>query len=265
MFVPELPDVEVFKRYLDATSLHKSIREVKVEDHRVLRDVSVQKLKERLRGKKIHRTRRHGKYLLANLDEREWLVLHFGMSGRLKYFRVDDSRPRHSRVLLTFSNGFHLAYVSKRMLGEVGIFKGHLDDFIEEKELGVDAGEIGWQVFKEHFKSRRGTIKSALMNQKIMAGLGNIYTDEVLFQARVHPKTSVSDLDAKRLKSLFKKMNSVLKTAIDCQADPEKIPDSYLLLHRNKEGRCPRSHGVLSRIKINARTTYFCPECQGQP
>jgi len=263
--MPELPDVEVFKRYLDATALHKSIQKVEVEDNRVLRDLTVQKLKRRLRGQKIHHSRRHGKYLLANLVEREWLVLHFGMSGRLKYFKAEYSWPQHSRILLTFSNGFHLAYVSQRMLGEVGIFSGDLDDFIEEKELGLDAGEIGWDQFKERFKSRRGSIKSALMNQQIMAGLGNIYTDEVLFQACVHPKTSVPDLDTKQLKSLFEKMNAVLTTAVDCQADPEKMPDSYLLPHRDKGGRCPRSHGELDRIKINSRTTFFCSACQRQP
>ena len=119
--MPELPDVEVFKRYMDATALHKPIRGVEVEDETVLRDLNGRGLKAKLKGKSIHRSRRHGKYLLGELGEEDWLVLHFGMTGRLKYFRRDDSRPDHARVLLNFSNGFHLAYVSQRMLGEVGI------------------------------------------------------------------------------------------------------------------------------------------------
>ncbi len=262
--MPELPDVEAFKKYMDATALHQQIKGVRVAEERVLRDISAGKLRKGLKGHELDHTKRYGKHLLANLGGEKWLVLHFGMTGYLEYFKDEDSRPQHARVLLDFTNGYHLAYVCQRLFGEVGLFSGDLDMFIESEELGVDAGEIEWDGFQEIMRSRRGSIKSALMNQSIIAGLGNVYTDEILFQTRIHPKTEVSDLDEKQIRSLFETMKEVLDTAVDRWGDPGKLPDSYLLPHREKGGTCPRGHGELQTIKVNSRTTYYCPECQGE-
>jgi len=225
--MPELPDVEIFKEYLDATSLHKTIQDMDVDDKRVLEGISIRGLKRTLIEKKLHHSRRHGKYLLANLESRKWLVFHFGMTGFLKYYKNKKVRPNHARVLLSFTNGYHLAYVSQRMLGEVALFNGDLDHFITKKNLGPDAGEMGWDEFKRTLKSRKGNAKSTLMKQELIAGLGNIYTDEILYQARVHPKSKVADLKERQLKSLFNTMKEVLKTAIECRADPTKFPSSY--------------------------------------
>jgi formamidopyrimidine-DNA glycosylase len=259
--MPELPDVEVYKRYLDSTSLHKTIQDVEVDDRRVLHNISEEKLRQTLKGKKMTRTFRRGKYLLVNLDQRLWLTLHFGMTGRLKYFKSKEKDPAHDRVLFTFTNGYHLAYVSQRMLGEVGIIKD-INNFIQDKELGPDALDIKWENFKNLYEGKRRSIKSALMDQKSMAGIGNIYADEILFQSRIHPKTKVEHLDEKKLKKIYQQMGKVLKTAVKERVDPERLPRSYLLTHRDKDGRCPRSHGKLKTTKVSGRTAYFCPRCQ---
>ena len=260
--MPELPDVEAFKKYMDSTALHQTIDDVEVEEERVLRDISARKLRAALKGREIDHTARYGKYLLAGLGEGDWLVLHFGMTGYLKYFKDEDSRPEHAWVLLDFSNGYHLAYVCQRLFGEVGLFTGDIAHFVESEELGVDAAEVDRDQFQEIMGSRRGSIKSALMNQSIITGLGNVYTDEILYQARIYPKTEVSDLSEKQLRSLYGKMKEVLETAVDRWGDPGKLPDSYLLPHREKGEKCPRGHGELKTMKINSRTTYYCPECQ---
>jgi formamidopyrimidine-DNA glycosylase len=260
--MPELPDVEAFKKYMDATALHQQIEDVRVAEERVLRDISATKLRKGLKGNELDHTKRYGKHLLANLGGENWLVLHFGMTGYLKYFKDEDTRPQHARVLLDFTNGYHLAYVCQRLFGEVWLFSGDLDRFVETEELGVDAAEVGWEEFQEIMRSRRGSIKSAFMNQSIIAGLGNVYTDEILFQTRIHPKTEVSKLEEKQIRSLFETMKEVLNTAVDRWGDPGKLPDSYLLPHREKGGTCPRRHGELKTMKVNSRTTYYCPECQ---
>lgn len=136
--MPELPDVEVFKQYLDATSLHQEIEDVDVRNRKILEDTSVQELGKGLNGRRLESTYRHGKYLFAQLDDDNWLMLHFGMTGKLKYFKVMEKEPEHDRLLLEFSNGYHLAYDCQRMLGHVALIEDAAA-FIEEKELGPDA------------------------------------------------------------------------------------------------------------------------------
>ncbi len=259
--MPELPDVAVFKKYLDSTSLQKKIIEIKVKDKRILEKISVERFKEKAEGCRMKSSSRHGKYLFINLDSSFWLYFHFGMTGRLKYFKKEGEEPDYGRIFFSFSNGYHLAYASQRMLGKVGLIE-KLDKFIEKKELGPDALEINFPEFRRIFEGRRGTSKSALMNQKLIAGLGNIYADEVLFHAGIRPDTQVESLNRKKLKDIFLEMNKVLQKAIQSQANPDQLPDSYLLPHRGKKGTCPRSHGQLERVKISGRYAYFCPCCQ---
>ncbi|MGD2245494.1 MAG: DNA-formamidopyrimidine glycosylase family protein [Candidatus Aminicenantes bacterium] len=259
--MPELPDVEVFKRYLDSTSLHQTIQSVHISDDRILEGISVKELRQKLRGRKIESSARHGKHLLAHMDDDTWLTLHFGMTGRLKYFKKEEQRPAHGRFLIDFSNGYHLAYISQRMLGEVGLVED-AEKYIRQKKLGPDALDINHEGFMGILKERKGSIKSSLMNQKWIAGIGNIYADEILFRSRVHPETKVNRLSRGKREEIFQSMKSVLKTAIDCQADPRQMPSSYLLTHRKKGQRCPRSHGELKQVKVAGRTSYFCTQCQ---
>jgi formamidopyrimidine-DNA glycosylase len=262
--MPELPDVEVFRKYFNSTSLHQEIREVKVLNRRMLKGISAPKLKSTLGGQSFRSTARHGKYLFAELKNGSWLVLHFGMTGFLKYFRHTDKEPPHDRLLLTFSNGYHLAYDCQRKLGEIGL----VDDkerFVRERDLGPDAlaPDFNLAAFKETFsRAKRSSVKSAFMNQKLTAGIGNVYSDEILFQTKIHPRTKVKNLAEKQLEKLFREMKKVLQTAIQCQATPERFPGSYIIPHRRRNGKCPRCSRQLERKKISGRSAYYCPRCQ---
>jgi formamidopyrimidine-DNA glycosylase len=259
--MPELPDVEIFKQYIDATSLHKTIETVEVKSPMLLIGVSAQKLQTKLSGHKFQSATRYGKYLFVKLDNNFWLILHFGMTGRLKYFKDMEKEPSHDRLLISFANGYHLAYDCQRKLGEVGL-TDDIESFVKEKQLGPDVFDLDFTKFKKILEERRGTIKYTLMNQHIMAGIGNIYADEILFQAGLHPETPVNKLDEIKVKELYKAMYEVLKTVVDSQADPEKFPGSYLLPYRRKGGKCPQCDSKLKQIKISGRTTYYCPKCQ---
>lgn len=259
--MPELPDVEVFGQYFDATSLHQEIAEVEVHSRQVLEDVSAQELETALRGRTFESTRRHGKWLFVELDDGNWLVLHFGMTGFLKYFKDEGNEPAHSRLLIQFSNGYHLAYDSQRKLGEIDLIED-VEHFISEHDLGPDALGLKLDEFREILADRRGMIKSALMDQSLMAGIGNVYSDEILFQAGIHPRATVSQLDEGTLETLFRRMKQVLHTAIECRADPAQFPDSYITLHRHRDGKCPKCGGEIEQVKVSGRTAYSCPECQ---
>lgn len=261
--MPELPDVEVFRRYLASTSLHQRIRTVQVQSNRILRNVSAKKLRTALRGHQFESTLRHGKFLFVQLDSCGWLVLHFGMTGYLKYFKQVDKKPAHDRLLVGSVNGFHLGYYSQRLLGSVDLIDDP-KDMIETKRLGPDALDRDFDLvaFKRTIAAHRGTVKSTLMNQQIIAGIGNIYADEILFRTRLHPATKVVGLDESVLESLFKSIKAVLPKAVECRADPARFPRSYLTPQRHAGGQCPRCGTRLERIKISARSAYFCPHCQ---
>jgi DNA-formamidopyrimidine glycosylase len=259
--MPELPEVESFRRYLEATSFNKKIEEVDVKSPELLQNIDVNILKENLEGSSFKRAQRHGKYLFVLLDNDSWIVFHFGMTGTFKYFKNSGGKPLYSRIIFNFEDESHLAFNDQRKFGKIYLTSKILD-FIKGKKLGPDALTIDIKTFKNLYKKRRGASKSALMNQHIMAGVGNIYSDEILYHAHVHPKTPFHVLNDDKITEIFNIMKKVLNTSVDMQIHGQKFPDSYLIPHRIKNGKCPDSNMKLKTIKIAGRTSYFCPECQ---
>jgi formamidopyrimidine-DNA glycosylase len=260
--LPELPDVEVYRRYIDATSLHSPVSGVQVPAPAVLRGTTPQGLGRALKGRAFGETRRHGKYLFVRLgDEERHLVLHFGMTGEPAYQRNGGPPPDYTACLFRFEDGGRLAYVSPRKLGRVSV-TGSVSGFIEEHELGPDAMSLSQEQFRRLAAGRRGSLKSFLMNQQVMAGIGNVYSDEILFRAAIHPRSAVDDLDAAELDDLRLAMRRVLRQAIAAGAEPGEMPDSFLLPRRHEDGRCPRCGARLRHATVSGRTAWFCPECQ---
>lgn len=261
--MPELPDVDVFRGYLGATSLHHPIRDVDVNNSDVLVDCSAAALRRALRDVSLEQPRRHGKQLGVQLSSGRWLMLHFGMTGYPDYARDDGPPPAHTRVALYFDNGYRLAYVNQRKLGRVGL-ADDFDAFIARAELGPDALDIERDAFVALLSGGQGTLKSRLMNQQIIAGLGNVYTDEIFFQARRHPATPLDDVDENTAAELWRTMRRVLRTAIDRHAEPREFPDSWLTRHRD-DAQCPRCGAPIEHVKISGRTSRLCPACQPAP
>ena len=267
--MPELPDVELYKRHLDSTSLGRRIEKVAVNDARILAGISAREFARRLEGNRFESSRRHGKHLLVRLARDGWLTMHFGMTGYLHYFDDPADDPKYDRVRFDFERG-HLAYVNRRMLGRVGLTE-HADAFIRDEGLGPDALDPAFDeaALERAIDRRRRDVKSLLMDQSVVAGIGNIYADEILFQARLHPKLPARDLDPKQRIHLFRAIKEVLQTAIDCAAGAEqfldRLPSGYLLPAREKGRRCPRCGSEIRSFKHHGRTTYFCPKCQPEP
>ena len=259
--MPELPEVEIFKRYLDATSLHQRIEDVDVRNTYILKETSAREVARRLKGRRFESSRRCGKHLFVRADGELWLRLHFGMTGSLQYFKNDEEAPRHTRVLFVFANNHRLAFDDQRQFGQIGLLKD-VDEFLKERELGPDALDPGLGEFRKIPEKHRGAVKSILMNQRIISGIGNIYADEILFRARMHPSTEIARLNDKVLTKLFRATHYVLERAITARADTNQIPRSWLLPHREKGGKCPRCGRELKSATIGGRTAWFCPHCQ---
>ena len=259
--MPELPEVEIFKQYLDATSLHQRIDDVHVRGTYILKQISARELARRLKGRRFESSRRYGKHLFVRSDGELWLRLHFGMTGSLYYFKNDEEVPRHGRVLFVFANNHRLAFDDQRQFGQIGLLKD-VDEFLKKHALGPDALNLDLEEFRKILSKRRGTLKAILLNQQLIAGIGNIYADEILFHARLHPATEVSRLDGKALIKLFRATRYVLEKAIAAKADVKHLPRSWLLPHRGKGGKCLRCGRGLKSASVGGRTAWFCPHCQ---
>ncbi len=260
--MPELPDVEVFKNYLNATALHRKIKTVKVEDDRILSGVSRRALQRRLKGRELLESRRHGKHLFAKLSEDGWLMFHFGMSGFLQFYKNRESRPAHVRMEILFEDGYRLAYDNTRLLGRVGLTR-HPKTFAVERDLGPDAmKDLGPKAFRDLMDGKKGMIKPTLMDQKLIAGIGNVYADEILFQARIDPEAQVEDLSESELDQIYRTMLQVFSDAVEAKAETDELPQGFLLPRRKEGAECPRCGDDIEKIKISGRNGFFCPACQ---
>lgn len=260
--MPELPDVEYFRTYLNATSLHRKIEDVDIRSADILKGATARTLRRRLRGQSLISATRHGKFLFAEIEDDGWLVLHFGMTGFLDYSN-EKELPPHARVVIRFRDGSRLIYDCQRKIGLVSL-TDDLERFVADHELGPDAMDpkLEFDRFLDRVSGRRGSIKSTLMNQKVLAGVGNEYSDEILFQAGVHPERKVDRLDEDTLRKIYRTMRRVLRVTAEKKADPERMPRSYLLPRREKGGRCPRCGARLSEKRVSGRTAIFCGKCQ---
>jgi formamidopyrimidine-DNA glycosylase len=147
------------------------------------------------------------------------------------------------------------------MLGRIGLTTT-VEEFVQRKKLGPDALTISKKDFLDRFGRARGAIKPALMDQHRLAGVGNIYADEILFQSRLDPRADLKGLDRQVLATVHTNMKRVLRLSIERGTDFSKLPDTFLLHHRRKGAPCPHCGGTTETLTLGGRTTYYCPACQ---
>lgn len=256
--MPELPEVETFKRYIERTSLRRPMVHLDVRNDLIIRGIQRMDLIDAVEGGELLSARRHGKWLFLELSGGGWLTWHFGMTGRPVFFE-GEFEPRFARALFRFQHGA-LAFVDPRMLGRLGL-TGSPDEFIKERRLGPDALDITLDRFVETFRSSRGPVKTVLMDQRKLAGVGNLYSDEVLFQCRLDPPRDVRSLSEQDLVCMHRAMRRVLKRSVLVGTDFDLLPRSYLLRVRGRGARCPRCGSVVQTVKLGGRTSYYCPGC----
>lgn len=257
--MPELPEVEIYCRYFASHALRQKITGVDIRDERILA-VRPEQLVRALKGREFTKVHRHGKHLFAQAGK-SWLHLHFGMSGDLAYYRDPDPAPRFARVVFDFPHHAHLAFEDMRLFGVVDLTPSP-DHYIREHRLGPDPLELDLRSFRRIFQGRRGAIKALLMSQDVIAGIGNLYADEILYQTSIHPRRAVDHLTTKEVGAIFRNMRRILNEVIARKARFEDYPPRYLIHHREEGARCPRCGGTIRRTVVISRTTYFCGKHQ---
>ncbi|MEZ0543066.1 Fpg/Nei family DNA glycosylase [Fibrella arboris] len=269
--MPELPEVEMRRLYLEATSFDQPIDSITVEDKKLL-TTDFSTLQENLYGRRFLGTKRVGKNLFIYTDNPTVIVrMHFGMTGDLVYYHNSIDRPRHARIVFYFKNGFCLGFVCPRKFERVGLVSD-IDEYLKLKKIAPDALSIDVGTLSNKLRKRRSPVKPVLLDQSTTAGLGNWIVDEVLFQAKVHPSNISADLSDEQIQAIHDAIHLVLETAIIKEANYRDFPPSFLIHARRWDMSpyedpeaykfCPRCGIAIEVIEVGGRTTYFCPEEQ---
>jgi formamidopyrimidine-DNA glycosylase len=287
--MPELPEVETIRRDLDKEVVGKRIKGVDVNGLRSIRRYKTKKpFITALDGRKITAVQRKGKYLLVRLDKApgtegnghgDVLVVHLGMSGQLLRAKgPKDPMQKHTHVVLTFTQGGQLRYVDPRTFGE--LFVTTMDELEHQvpelAHLGFDPLEdvMSWTTFGELLQSKQAKLKSLLMDQKFVAGIGNIYSDEILFNAGLRYDRSSDSLTSQEVRRLYRAMIETLQEAVKHRGSSladEQYKDlfgeigDFQSQHKvyDREGEaCRRCRSPIVRVKLGGRSTFLCEQCQ---
>src|SRR5437588_156819 len=232
---------------------------------------------DQLAGRKITKIDRKGKYLLLHLDDGDVLVVHFGMSGQFIRGTKRQTLPPHTHVVIDFQQGGDLRYIDPRTFGEM--FIAPLDDLGKVKELdhiAIDPLEdtFTWQEFSFELARRASKLKPLLMDQKFISGLGNIYSDEVLFAAGLRYDRMSNSLSSQEVRRLYRAIQEVVQDAIRFRGttlDDEAYVDLFgrpgefereLKVYGRKGLPCRRCRTPIQTVALGGRRSYFCPQCQ---
>ena len=258
--MPELPDVEGFREILASCAQGKRINRVDVHDTGVLHGVSAGQLSRDLEGHRFTAPERHGKWLLARTDG-PTVLLHFGMTGELVFCPEADPPDPHDRVAFTLGRN-QLRYRDQRKLQGLWFAEDADTDVARILDgQGIDAMTVKWAEFDELLSRRRSRIKSALTNQSVLAGLGNLLADEILWRARLHPECRADRLTDHERHRLYTEMRRVLRSSVRAGRVPTR--KSWLTGCRDDaDPTCPRCEGPLSRTRVGGRGTVWCARCQ---
>jgi formamidopyrimidine-DNA glycosylase len=289
--MPELPEVETTVNELKRKVLHRTFLDIWSDAKNLIKKPrSFEEFKKEIIGRKIKNIKRKGKNILIELDEDKTLLVHQKLTGHLLVGRwkkegnkwvplikgpLEDPANRFLHLIFWLDNNLMLALSDLRKFAKVELWESEkLREAKEFKEIGIDplSKKFSFEEFKRRIKKTNKKIKQTLMDQNIIAGIGNIYSDEILFKARVHPLRKVKNLSEEELRKIYQAIKDILKKAI--KVGGESISDyrkpngskggfdRFRKVYRREGEKCFRCGTTIKRIKIGGRSSYFCPSCQ---
>jgi formamidopyrimidine-DNA glycosylase len=275
--VPELPEVETIRRQLAPALEGRRVESVEVLDPRWSDPAPPEAIEDALRGRRIESVGRRGKYLIVSLDDDVHLVMHLRMTGNLLLTDASDDPP-HLRVIITLDDGRRLLFVDQRRFGTGDVLLGSeaLGQYFDSR-LGVEplSADFTAEALRALARGRKQPVKAFLLNQERVAGVGNIYADEALFRARIHPLRPVGKLKRDQIEALRGAVVDALELGIDSKGasiddyrhvDGERgsFQDRFLV-HTRAGEPCPRCGTPIEKLRAAGRGTYVCPSCQRRP
>lgn len=279
--MPELPEVETVARGLQREIAGRRVGTV--EFGKVDFADNPEEMERELPGRVIRAVERYGKFLLLRLEEGSnghaqtkdaALLVHLGMTGMLRPRAADEAREKHTHVVLRLDDGRELRYVDARRFGRMAYLEGEKLR-AELARFGADPLQMSLEEFSRRVRERSARIKALLLDQSVLRGVGNIYADEGLWKARIHPSSLGRRLKEEQVKKLYTALQGILRQAIVMRGssisnflDAEGLPGEYQRQHRayGREGKkCFRCGGEIRRIIVAGRSSFFCRKCQPVP
>ena len=273
--MPELPEVETIRRDLNKELRGRKILKLKFYDWDKMLKPDPATLKKAIEGKKIKDFGRRAKLLLMHLDDHDTTIaIHLKMSGQLILKKDSDSRDRFNHVIIQLDKGDQLHFNDLRKFGYLKVVenKEELESILSAFGPEPFTKEFTLDAFKKILKKTTRNIKTVIMDQAKISGVGNIYADEALWRAKIHPEKTAEKLTEKEGRDLFNAIIFVLKQGIeDRGTSVDNYLDAYakqgkhasnLKVFRLDKKPCPRCKTIVRKIKVNGRGTHFCPNCQ---
>ena len=273
--MPELPEVETIRRQLAPALEGRRLERVQVRDPRWCEPAPPEAIEDALRGRLIERVGRRGKYLIVSLEDDVHLAMHLRMTGNLLLVPAGKDEPGHLRVVMELDDGRRLLFVDVRRFGTGDVLLGSdaLAEFFASR-LGVEplSSDFTAEALRALARGRRQPVKAFLLTQERVAGVGNIYADEALFRARIHPLRPVGTLRRPQVQALRDAVVESLEAGIDAKGasiDDYRHVDGAqgsfqdrFLVHTCAGEPCPRCGTTIQKLRAAGRGTYVCPRCQ---
>ena len=268
--MPELPEVETVKNTLKKQILKKTIKSVNIYWDNIIAFPDIPTFKKQIKNETINDILRRGKWLMFELDN-YFLLSHLRMEGKYFIRQKNDEKNKHEHVIFTFADNSELRYHDTRKFGKMYLLKK--ENVYQEKplnELGLEPWDssLTYQYLQAKFKNK--AIKTELLDQSIITGIGNIYADEIMFLSKIHPEKRADKLKQDQLENIIKYTRKTLEKAIKLGGTTVKSYTSSegvhgrfqneLLVHT--KNKCPKCHGDIQKIVVGGRGTYYCPKCQ---
>ena len=271
--MPEIAEVETVRNTLKKRILNKKIKDIKINYAKML-DNSEEEFKKCLINNEFIDILRKGKWLIFELHN-YYLLSHLRMEGKFFLKNSEESLEKHEHIIFTFTDNTDLRYHDTRKFGRMKVIKKEdLDSTEEIKKQGIEPidSALSKSYLLEKFKGKKMPIKTMLLNQEVISGLGNIYADEVLFASKIHPLRKSGSITSLECERIIKTSNNIILKAIEMGGTTIKSYTSslgvygkyqnYLKVHKKEGMPCPICQNKIKRIKVGGRSTYFCDKCQ---
>ena len=271
--MPEIAEVETVRKVLKKQILNKVITDVKVLYSDMI-ESDVNEFKKEIVGKTFNDILRRGKWLIFDLDG-YYLISHLRMEGKYFIKPKNEYISKHEHVIFEFNDNTTLRYHDTRKFGRMKLLKKEdMKNCVEIQKQGLEPGDksLTGKYLLEKFKGKRQPIKTTLLDQTIISGLGNIYADEVLFESNINPLKKTNEITLDEANKICKTSNEIIQKAIECGGTTIRSYTSslgvkgnyqdYLKVHSRENKKCKTCESLIKRVTVNGRSTYFCPKCQ---
>lgn len=273
--MPEMPEVETIRRIIEPQIVGLKIDSVITNHSQVIAYPDMYLFEQETSGQIINNMSRRGKYLTIHFDSGDRLILHLRMTGQLLVTPHDYLMENHTHLIMNLSNGTQLRYIDVRRLGRFWLFgKSDIDDKSGMEKLGMEPldDSLTAPYIVSRLNKRKRSIKEMLHDQTVIAGIGNIYSDEILHAAGIYPGKYCSDLSEKEWNSLVVKIREIIRNSIETnRMSPQEYLEGKGKEYRNypdlrvygqKGERCKNCGSIIEKIVIGGRSSCYCPHCQ---